>query len=145
MHSAHEALRTLYDLISGPAEVERDWAAVRALFLPSARIRSELALPEGTVQSGEWTVDGFCKAAAAEYRRAGFWEREVAARVDAFGNAAQIWSTYETRVEHPDADPVLRGINAVQLIRRDGDWLITDIVFQIERPDHTIPDRYLSS
>lgn len=133
----------LYELISGPADQERSWSDIRALFLPEALLHSELALPDGAKQSGRWTVDEFCAAAAAEYRVAGFWEREVAVRSEQFGNIGHVWSTYESRVGSLDNEPAGRGINSVQLLQKNGEWRIASLVFQIERGTDGIPDRYL--
>jgi hypothetical protein len=129
----HEVVLLLYDLISGPADQERDWAAVQELFHSEALLRSELILPDGTRQSGRWTPAEFAAEGAEEYRKDGFWEREVAARVEEFGNVAHVWSTYESRVGSPDSPPTIRGINSVQLLRQDGRWRITSLLFQIER------------
>lgn len=133
----------LYDLISGPADEERDWEEVKGLFHPSALLHSELTLPDGSHQSGTWTVDDFCDAAAEEYRREGFWECEIACRSECFGNIAQVWSTYESRMRDPDSDPVGRGINAVHLLRRNGTWRISSLIFQLERGTDGIPERYV--
>lgn len=133
----------LYELISGPAAVERPWTDVRDLFYPDALLYSELTLPDGSHQSGTWTVDEFCEAAAGEYRRNGFWEWEVARRSEQFENIAQVWSTYETRVGDPKSDPIGRGINAVHLLRRNGEWRITSLIFQNERGTTGIPAAYL--
>jgi hypothetical protein len=59
-----EVSARLYDLISGPADVERNWEEVRNLFYPDALLCSELTLPDGSHQSGTWTLDQFCEAAA---------------------------------------------------------------------------------
>lgn len=139
----HEIVRRLYQLISGSADEARSWDEVRSLFLPEAILRSELTLPDGSHQSGEWTVDEFCGEAAEEYAESGFWEREIAARVECFENIAHVWTTYESRTGSLDADPVGRGINSVQLLRRSGEWRITSLVFQLERGTDGIPDAYL--
>ena len=141
-HEPHEVVLRLYTLISGPADEERRWEEVSALFLPDAVLRSELVLPDGTRQSGCWSVVEFCEAAAEEYAEAGFWENEIAARIECFENIAHVWSTYETRVGSPDSLPVMRGINAVQLLRQEGTWRITSLIFQIERGTGGIPDLY---
>lgn len=138
-----EVFAHLYSLISGPADLERSWEEVRDLFHPQALLHSELTLPDGTHQSGTWTVSDFCEAAAEEYRHQGFWEREIACRTDRFGDIAQVWSTYETRVGDPASDPVGRGINAVHLLRRAGEWRIVSLIFQIERGTDGIPTAYL--
>ena len=136
-------VRRLYDLISGPADHARPWDGVRELFHADALLHSELTLPDGSHQSGRWTVDEFCAAAAEEYRKTGFWEREIAARVERFGAIAQVWSTYESRVGSLESDPVGRGINSVHLLQQSGRWRITSLVFQIERGSESIPERYL--
>jgi len=133
----------LYELISGPADEERDWDEVKGLFHPEAVLRSELTLPDGSHQSGRWTVGAFCDAAADEYRKNGFWESEIAARSERFGSIAHVWSTYESRVGTADSAPVGRGINSVQLLEQEGTWRITSLVFQIERGTEGIPDCYL--
>lgn len=138
-----QVFASLYDLISGAADEERDWAEVRKLFFPGALLHSELTLPDGSHQSGTWTVDEFCEAAAAEYRRDGFWEREVACRSECFGTIAQVWSTYESRIGSPEAEPIGRGINAAHLLERDGAWGIVSLIFQNERGTDGIPARYL--
>jgi hypothetical protein len=139
----HEVVRRLYALISGARDEARAWDEVASLFLPEAVLRSELTLPDGSHQSGVWTVAEFCDAAASEYAESGFWEREIAVRLDCFENIAQVWTTYESRVGTPDSDPVNRGINAVHLLRQDGAWRIASIVFQIERGTGGIPTSYL--
>lgn len=136
----HEVVRRLYTLVSGPAHEARSWDDVRALFFPDAVLRSELTLPDGSYQSGAWTVDQFCEVAADEYAATGFWEQEVTARVECFENIAHMWTTYESRVRSPDSEPVVRGINSVQLLRREGTWRITSLVFQIDRGTSGIPD-----
>lgn len=137
----------LYALLSGPRGALRDWPAVRSLFMPDAQLHSELILPDATVQSRSWTVDAFVTEAAAEYAGAdGFWESEIARRVETFGDIAHVWSTYEARVGSPDGPPVMRGINSVQLLRRSSRWWITGLVFQVERPPAApIPARYLAT
>ena len=140
----HGVVQQLYALISGAAGEPRQWDNVRSLFFPDGLLRSELTLPDGSRQSGTWTVDEFCEAAADEYAQTGFWEREIDARVERFENIAHVWTTYESRVESPDSEPVMRGINSVQLLRRDGAWRITSLVFQIERGTPGIPGRYLT-
>jgi len=141
----HEVVRRLYALISGPGDEPRRWDEVRSLFLPDAVLRSELTLPDGSHQSGTWSVDEFCAAAEAEYEEAGFWEREVAARIECFENIAQVWTTYESRIGSPDSDPVNRGVNAVHLLRQEGEWRIASIVFQSERGTDGLPASYLTS
>jgi len=142
------AVAAVYDVISGPAERERprDWDRFRSLFLPGARF---LLTRWGDRESGteeevvrEWDVEGFITVASTVYRERGFWEREVWHRTDRFGNIAHVFSTYESRLDSPDSDPVGRGINSVQLVRSQGRWWIAEIAWDVETPANAIPEDY---
>jgi hypothetical protein len=135
----------LYELISGPAELERDWQAVRELFHPGARLIVAFTHADGRSELKEWTPDTFADEAADDYRRrGGMWEREVASRVERFGSIAHVWSAYESRQGSAASKPFARGVNSVQLLRSHGRWCITCLVFDIEQPHNPIPDRYLA-
>lgn len=133
----------LYELISGPSDYERPWDEFFSLFLPGARIRMEIRKEDGSVRACDWSPEEFAREAAEHYSRAGFWEREVARRTDTFGNIAHVFSTYESRVGDEKGPPSARGINSVQLLKRDGRWSIAGIVFHIEQPGTPIPGEYL--
>ena len=141
--SPEQPLAELYRLISGPADQERDWEAVKALFLAGARIRMELVEEDGSVRRLDWTVDEFAKEAAKHYRQGGFWEKEIARRTERYGNIAHIFSTYESRAGEPESEPIARGINSVQVLCREGRWLIAGIIFHMEQAGLPIPEKYL--
>jgi hypothetical protein len=145
LSTPEQPLLKLYQLISGPAEQDRPWDEIKDLFLPEARIRMELPEEDGSIRRLDWTVDEFAEEAAKHYRQDGFWEREIARKTERYGNIAHIFSTYESRAGDPESDPIARGINSVQVLCREGRWLIASIIFHIERPGTPIPEAYLSS
>jgi len=69
----------LYDVISGPADHERDWDRLRGLFQEDARIMVFASSLDGTDESAGWSVEEFVAQAREEYREEGFWEREIPA------------------------------------------------------------------
>ena len=140
--SPNEVVTALYAAISGPAAEERDWQRVRDLFLPGALLRFTPTNPDGNEAPRDWTVEEFIGEAAAHYRAHGFWEREVATRTEVFGSIAHVFSTYENRTGRNEGPPRGRGINSVQLVRRDGRWWIAGLVFQMEGQDMSIPPEY---
>jgi hypothetical protein len=143
--SPETIVTALYDVISGPANEERDWSRFRSLFFGGARIIIASGSPDGRIESGkEWSVDGFVEAAEEYYRQNGFWEREITGKIEQFGNIAHSFSTYESRVGSEESDPIGRGINSIQLIRQANRWWVIAIVFDVERPDRLIPKKYLS-
>jgi len=141
--SPEQPLLNLYLLISGPAEQDRPWDKIKDLFLPEARIRMELPEEDGSVRRLDWTVDEFAKEAAKHYSQDGFWEKEIARRTERYGNIAHIFSTYESRAGDPKSDPIARGINSVQVLCREGRWLIAGIIFHMEQTGLPIPEKYL--
>lgn len=133
-----------YDVISGAAGEARDWDRFRSLFLPEARLIPSGRGPDGTPRYQVLTVDEFVESASASFAERGFWEREVHAETERFGDLAHVLSTYETWETRPsaEAEPVARGINSFQLWH-DGDrWWIVDIYWHGEREDAPIPDHY---
>lgn len=141
-NSPEWALLRLYELISGPADRRRPWDEIRTLFLDGAVLRMVVRLEDGTEKLREWTLDEFTRDAAEFYSGEGFWEQEIASRVERFGSMAHVFSTYESRLGDPDGPPRMRGINSVQLIRGSDRWLIASIVFQAEHEDNPIPEEY---
>lgn len=49
----------------------------------------------------------------------------------------------KSRVGSASAEPVGRGVNSVQMVRRGGRWWIAGIAFELEGPGRPIPDEYL--
>lgn len=140
-------VRAVYQSISGPAEKDepRDWDRLRSLFLPEARlVLVRWQSPDGEKEEilRGWDIEGFIEAARGFYRESEFYEREVGRRIDRFGNIAQVFSTYESRVGSEESEPVARGINSVQLVRGDGRWWIAHLVWDVEHPGNPIPEAY---
>lgn len=143
MEKPEATVLAMYAILCGPADEERDWDAFRSLFWPGATVTIPRPSPDGEVDAGEWDVEDFILAATEEYAEAGFWEDEIWSRTESWGNIAHVWSTYESRYGSPDADPAGRGINSIQLVRYDDDWLIISIIFDIESlAEERIPKKY---
>lgn len=130
-----------YDSISGPAGQKRDWDRFRSLFVPGARLIPAVAT-NGGATARVFSVEDYIQRSTPGLER-GFFEHEIARKTDAFGNIAQVFSTYESRHAAADAAPFARGINSFQLLK-DGDrWWIVTIYWDSERPGNPIPAQYL--
>jgi hypothetical protein len=138
-------LKALYDVISGPGGQKRDWDRFRSLFYEGARLIPATKPAEGPARARILDVEGYVTRASANTSQQGFYEKEIARRVDQFGSIAQVFSTYESRRAADDAKPFARGINSIQLYF-DGTryWIIT-ILWDAERPDNPLPAKYLES
>jgi hypothetical protein len=139
-----------YDSISGPAGRKRDWNRLRSLFIPGARLIPTAQNPGKTTADGKiapqvMDVDGFIARVSDYVEANGFFEQEIARRIEQFGRIAHVWSTYESRREANDPEPFMRGINSIQLFHDGKRWWIVSIYWQHETTDYPIPEKYLET
>ena len=131
-----------YDVISGPAGRKWDWERERSLFVPGARLIPTAMEPgktAGGLSPQLLTVDDYIARVEAYFAKEGFYEREVARRVEQFGRIAHVWSTYESRHHPGDAKPFMRGINSIQLFDDGARWWIVTIYWQHEGEEFPLP------
>ena len=144
--SVDDIMTAVYDVISGPAGQKRDWNRFRSLFIEGARlIPTGRNRETGETGHGVLTVEDYVSRAGPQLEGGGFFEAEVARRVERYGNVVHVFSTYESRRNADDAEPFMRGINSFQLLQEKGRWWVVTIFWQPEYPDLPIPERYLSS
>jgi hypothetical protein len=141
--SIEAILAALYDVISGPAGQPRDWARMRSLFVPGARLIPTAHRPDGVTAALVHDVDGYIERASKAFATQGFYERGVANRVEQFGHIAHVFSTYEARHDPKDAQPFLRGINSIQLMNDGKRWWVVTVFWQAEDAQTPLPDKYL--
>jgi hypothetical protein len=141
-------IRAAYDVISGPAGKKRDWNRERALFYPGARIIPTASVPgrnDVDLEPQMLDVEGYIARAEPLFEKAGFYEKEIARRVEQFGQIAHVWSTYESRHNSNDPEPFMRGINSIQLFNDGKRWWILSIYWQHENAAYPIPKKYLET
>jgi hypothetical protein len=145
--SVDAILAALYASVSHPDGVEPDWPRMRNIFLPVGML-----IPPKRPNEDMFTVldvDGFRdrvrKAAAASKPKGestAFFEKEVARRLDCFGNVCHAFSTYEARRAPSDEKPFTSGINSIQLLNDGQRWWVASIVWDTERANNPIPAEY---
>ena len=146
VESIEAIIAAAYDVISGPAGKKRDWKRERSLFISGARLiptavdagRNDVDLAPQVLD-----LDAYIARVEPYFATTGFYEKEVARRVEQFGQIAHVWSTYESRHDPNDAKPFMRGINSIQLFNDGSRWWILSIYWQHESPQHAIPEEYL--
>lgn len=135
--SVDAIMRAVYDVISGPAGQRRDWNRMRSLFASNARL-----MPHGSRGLRSGSVDDYITSSGPLLEQRGFVEREIARKVEQYGDIAHVFSTYEGRFSAGDPSPI-RGINSFQLVRHAGRWWVVSIMWQAETPQTPIPPQYL--
>lgn len=136
-----------YNVISGPAGEKRDLERERSLFIAGARLIPTSQKP-GAVERDEDSplqvldVEGYIERVTPYFEKNGFYEKEIARRIEQFGNIAHVWSTYESRHNTDDPEPFMRGINSIQLLYENNRWWIVTIYWQHEDAEFLIPEKY---
>ncbi|HXG82736.1 MAG TPA: hypothetical protein VNI84_01805 [Pyrinomonadaceae bacterium] len=139
-------MRAVYDVISGDAGQKRDWDRFRTLFHKDARmIPAGKNAQTGVIGARAFTPEEYITRSSPFMEKEGFFERELARRVDSFGNIAQVFSTYAAYKKADDKQPFLRGINSFQLLNDGRRWWIITIYWQAETPESPLPKEYLKS
>jgi hypothetical protein len=141
--SMDSILAALYDVISGPAGQQRDWDRMRALFAPGARLIPTVYRPDSVPALRVWDLEQYISLAGPRLESGGFFEREIARRVERYGGVVHVFSTYESRRAATDPTPFARGINSIQLFYDGRRWWIVTIYWEGERPGNPIPAKYL--
>ena len=130
-----DTLQAVYAVISGPQGAPRDFDRMRTLFTPDARLTAITA--NGLVGG---TVDEFIARSGTGLVESGFTERQLARRIEQYGDLAHAWSSYAGTFTQPDGSPgTVRGINSFQLVRQNGKWLVQSILWQAEDATRPLP------
>jgi len=146
VESIDAIMAATYDVISGPAGKQRDWDRERSLFYLGARL-----MPTATVAGRNdvelapqiLDVESYIARVEPLFAKSGFYETEIARRVESFGSIAHVWSTYESRRDPSDPEPFMRGINSIQLFNDGTRWWVLSIYWQHESTQQPLPKQYL--
>jgi hypothetical protein len=139
--SIDSIMKALYGVISGPAG-PRDWDRFKSLFIPEAHLIFSGKDKDGKLIHRAMSPAEYQERAGSFFLKEGFFENAVANKVDQFGTVAQVFSTYESR--HAKGEkPFSRGINSIQLLNDGTRWWVVSILWDSERPDNPIPQKYL--
>lgn len=141
--SIDSTLTTLYGVISGEKDEERDWLLFKFLFHPDAKLIPTGENPDGDLSVRYMSPQDYIDVAGDWLVENGFYEKEISRKVDTFGNIAQVFSTYESFHSKGDKKPFMRGINSIQLLYNDGRWWIINIYWMQESVQNPIPEKYL--
>lgn len=143
--SVDAIVKAFYDATSGDAGQARQWERYRSLFVPDARLIA--ARPGDGAAAGAFylTVSDYVASNRNYFEKGGFFDRELARRVETFGNMTHVWSTYESRRKKDAPEPYVRGVNSIQLLKDGERYWIVNVFWEYERPGLTLPEAYLTT
>jgi hypothetical protein len=139
--TSESIVRASSEVISGPAGTPRQWRRDSTLYAPGAYF---VATTErnGKTQSAIMDTEDYRRRVDSGFVANGFIEREIASRVERFGNVAQVRSVYEAR-RTADGPLIARGVNFFMLYWDGTRWWITAMVWDDERPGNPIPRSWI--
>jgi hypothetical protein len=134
-------LRVFYGSLGFPEGKGPDWERFRSLFgyptSPCVRVAGDSVM----------TMDreGFIAFFTSRITRGtlkSFDEKELSRTGEYYGRIAQVFSTYEKRMNLAGGGAPVRGINSFSLFFKEDRWWIASVVWQDETVDKPIPERY---
>jgi len=140
VESIEGIMNAYYEVVSGAKGEPRQTMRDKSLHHPNAFIAYTGQNNEGKSYIKDMTLNEFHQD-TKPYDN-GFFESENHRVVHQFGNIAHVWSTYETRFEEK-GEVKRRGINSIQLYNDGTRWWITSWMFDGERANNPIPEKYL--
>lgn len=135
-------IKNLYGVISGPAGQRRDWNKMRDLFRPEARLSSIGVDREGNPRLLTMAIEDYIRNTGPNFEQNGFFEREIGRVTEQYGDMVHVFSAYEARREEK-GEVFMRGVNSIQLVKKDGRYWIANIMWVTETEQNPIPARFL--
>ncbi len=115
-----------------------DWSRHAEIFAPGARMVriNDDGVFEFDMASYRENLEGMIDSGEL----ATFWEGELWRETRLFGDMAHVLSAYETRRSR-NGELLNRGVNSIQLFRRNGHWWISAMVWRREGRNVRIPEK----
>ena len=138
MDDLDSVIAAMYESVCYEKGGHPDWEADEKIFAPGARM----------VRINDAGVFEFdMKTYRTDFERMisggelpSFWEGEIWRETRLFGDMAHVLSAYETR-RTLGGEIINRGVNSIQLFKRDGTWKISAMIWRREGRDVRIPVR----
>ena len=137
MNDLDSVILEMYDSICFEKGERPDWSRGAAIYSPDARMVRindagvfEFANQDAYRENFEAMIDSG--------ELPSFWEGELWRETRLFGDMAHVFSAYETRRSR-GGEFMNRGVNSIQLFRRDGQWRISAMIWRREGRDVKIP------
>ncbi len=122
------------------------WDRLRGITLPGAIMVPQARQRQGKLETMSveefitWIDTGW-KPIIGTDRDRGFFEKQLKLVVHQYGDIAMAFTTYEKGPYAPRGVQG-RGINTVQLVRKDGRWWLASIAWDEENTAGPLPDQY---
>jgi hypothetical protein len=132
MNDLDAIIAAMYACVCWEKGQRPDWKTHDAIFAPDARmVRIN---DDGVFEFDNVSYRANLEAMIDSGELPTFWEGELWRETRLFGDMAHVLSAYETRRSR-DGELLNRGVNSIQLFRRDGRWWISAMIWRREGRD----------
>jgi uncharacterized protein (DUF1697 family) len=139
LQSAEGVVRELYRYVTVEKGQVTDWEEVRKLFIPEAVIVLRVSKDASTVFDVQGWIDDFVAwNEKAHVKERGFSEKIIVLEPRVFRDIANVFVLYEAALTDSDRPPS-RGVDSIELIRKDGRWWIVSITNDLPNAENPIP------
>ena len=142
VQSIDNLLKAFYESLSFPEGGQPDWTRFRSLFAsptsPCVRIAGD-----SVMQMDRESFIVFFGGRIQRGTLKSFTEKEIGRTGEYYGGLAQVFSTYEKRMNLADDGKPIRGINSFQFYLKADRWWIASVTWQDESIKTPIPSRYI--
>jgi hypothetical protein len=139
--SVDPIISDLYESISFDETRDPDYETFKTLFVEEARLISVKDTTSYTLSPDDY------EQSMSRQRESGniivFEEKELYCKTEQYGKILHVFSTYQTHLETSAGIDSARGINSIQLMKKDGDWKVTSLIWYEEDDKHPLPAKYL--
>ena len=131
-------IKEMYAQVSFERGERPDWKRQHEIFAPGARMVriNDDGVFEFTLDSYERDFEKMIDSGAMP----SFWEAEIWRDTYILDNMAHVLSAYEARRTR-GGEVLNRGVNSIQLFRRDGRWWISAMIWRREGAHVRVPDK----
>ncbi len=137
--TAEDVVHELYRLVTIEKGQETDWEQVRQLFLPQAVIVLRVSKDASQVFDVQGWIDDFKTwDEKAKVKETGFSEKIVTMKPRVFRDIANVFVLYEASITGATRPPT-RGVDSIELIKKDGRWWIAAITNDLINADNPVP------
>lgn len=128
------AVTAIYAVISGPVGHERDFDAMREMFMPNAAMGAVGPGPEGNGRGGVGDVENYIERSASFLVENGFTERGTRTEIVLYGELAHVRSAYEG-INGGTGEIMVTGVNFMTFFKIDGEWKIASLLWRSASDD----------
>ena len=129
MDDLDSVIAEMYDQVCFEKGQRPDWKRQAEIFAPGARmVRIN---DSGVFEFDQESYRVNFEAMIDSGEMPSFWEGELWRETRQFGDMAHVLSAYETR-RSSGGELMNRGVNSIQLFRRDGRWWISAMIWRRE-------------